>query len=111
MSFYADGLVPNIRTIVVRFRENEFRHNMTFERLIQFAKDEGEAARARYETLKPTGVITPGILQPTKGSPPPPRTLAFIDPAGSCQDLREASQDASVNAEPLLALSATDPDN
>ena len=111
MTFYVDGLMPNIRTIVARFRENEFRHDMTFELLIQFAKDEGDAARARLEVLRPTGTITPGILKPTRRSPPPPRTLAFIEPTVSSQDLRDASQDASGNAEPLLALSASNRDH
>ena len=111
MTFYVYGLMPNIRTIVARFRENEFRHDMTFERLIQFAKDEGDAARARIEPLRPTGTITPGILNPTKRSPPPPHTLAFIEPTGSSQDLRDASQDGSGNAEPLLAIAATNPDH
>ena len=77
MTFYVEGLMPNIRTIVAQFRENEFCHDMTFERLIQFEKDEGDAARARIEALRPTGTITSGILKPTKRSPPPPRTLSF----------------------------------
>ena len=66
MTFYVDGLMPKIRTIVARFCENEFRKYMTFQRLIQFAKDEGDAAQARIEYLIPTGTNVPGILQPTR---------------------------------------------
>ena len=52
MTFYVDGLMPNIRTTVARFRENEFRQDMTFERLIQIAKDEGDEALARIEFFR-----------------------------------------------------------
>ena len=47
MKFYVDGLMPNIRKIVALFRENQFRQDMTFERLSLFAKEEGDTGRAR----------------------------------------------------------------
>ena len=49
MTFYVEGFMPNIRTIVESFRENEFRQDMNFQRLIQVHNDGGEAARARLE--------------------------------------------------------------
>lgn len=42
MTVFVDGLDNSIRTFVARFRDNEARYEMTFERLVQFAKDEGD---------------------------------------------------------------------
>lgn len=45
MKFYVEGLPKNLRTIVARFHQYEFCQDMTFERLIQLAKDKGIVAR------------------------------------------------------------------
>lgn len=73
MTFKVDGLLPNIRTIVARFRENEFRQDMTFEGLIHFGKDEGDAARSRIARLigdssaaETTGSLRSGIPKPIR---------------------------------------------
>ena len=84
---------------------------MKFERLIQFGKDEGDAARARIESLRPTGTTVPGILKTTRRSTPTLRTLAFLEPSGSFQNKEHVSQDKNTHAEPPLGLSATEPDS
>ena len=48
MTLFVDGLAPTTRTIVARFRENEPRSSLTFDRLVQFAQDQGDAYRAQY---------------------------------------------------------------
>ena len=40
-TFFIDGLRPEIMTLVARFRENQYRQDRTFERLIWLPKDEG----------------------------------------------------------------------
>ena len=52
MTFYVDGLMPSTRTIVARFREEQPRFELTFERLDQHAHDEGDAFRARLNALR-----------------------------------------------------------
>ena len=53
MTFFVDGLSPTTRTIVARFRENEPRYELSFERLVQFVQDQGDAYRAQRVTMKP----------------------------------------------------------
>ena len=40
--------------LVALFRENQYRHDLTFERLVQFAKDEGDSFRAMAPRLNAT---------------------------------------------------------
>ena len=47
MTFFVDGLQPELRTTVARYREDQPRHEMTLERLVHHAQDEGDALRAR----------------------------------------------------------------
>ena len=42
VTFFIDGLRPENMTLVARFRENQYRQDLTLERLIQFAQDEGD---------------------------------------------------------------------
>ena len=49
MTFFTNGLPDSIRTLIARYRESEYRYNMTFELLIQHAKDEADAYRARHQ--------------------------------------------------------------
>ena len=85
MTFFIDGLRPELRTVVTRYRENEFRQDMTMERLVQHAKDSGDSFRAMAPSLRvPRSPTTrprtpPGILRTpraTAGSPPP--VVAFM---------------------------------
>lgn len=57
MTAFVDGLDTSIRTVVARFRDNEARYEMTYGRLVQFAKDEGNSYRARLgiRAKTPTG--------------------------------------------------------
>ena len=54
MTHFIDGLSPTIRTIVARFREDTPRWEVTYERLVQFARDEGDAYRARHPSALAT---------------------------------------------------------
>lgn len=42
-----NGLIPKIRTVVARYREDQPRSTSTFENLVQYARDEFEAYRER----------------------------------------------------------------
>ena len=74
-------------TLVARFRESQYRQDLTFERLIQFAQDEGDSFRAmapRLGTKRPSAVKPKplaGILRiprATPRSPPPNQQVAFL---------------------------------
>ena len=39
INFFTDGLRPESMTLVARFRDNQYRQDLTFERITQFAKD------------------------------------------------------------------------
>ena len=45
-TFFIYGLRPETMTLVARFRENQYRQNLTFQRIIQFGKDEEDSFRA-----------------------------------------------------------------
>ena len=47
MSFFVDGLQPELRTTVARYREDQPQQEMTLERLVHHSQDEGDALRAR----------------------------------------------------------------
>ena len=59
MNVFVDGLLPVTRTLVARFRESAGR-STTFEQLVAFARDEGDAYRARL----------PSRSRPPKGTLP-----------------------------------------
>ena len=109
MSFYVDDLMPNIRRIVARFLEKEFRQDMTFERLIQSVKDEGDSTRVRIESLRPTGTTVPGILKTTGRLTATLRTLPFIEPGGSVHHQYHVSQNMNAHAEPCLLYTSPSP--
>lgn len=52
MTFLTNGLSPSIQTIFVRYRETQPRRLLTYNALVQFARDEGEAFRARTRLLR-----------------------------------------------------------
>ena len=63
MTFIIDGLRPKTMNLVTRFRENKYGQDLTFERLIQFAKDEGDSFHAMARRL--------GTPRPSAGKPKP----------------------------------------
>jgi hypothetical protein len=108
MTFYVDGLLPCIKTLVARFRESEYRYHMTFERLMQHAKDEGDAFRSRNEHIRPAGRntdVTPvrtrgATRRPTANSQP----LAFLE-----TDSIPTFQDTANDAEQVLVIPEDEP--
>ncbi len=47
MTFFINGLNPEIQPIVARHRERTPRRELRYEHLVQFARDEGQSSRAR----------------------------------------------------------------
>lgn len=84
ITIFVHGLQPATRSIVSRFRRDQPRSMLTFDRVVSFARDEGDAYRAR-------------VRQPRSGTPPPPsrasprhtstvkpatdRSVHFLDPS------------------------------
>lgn len=60
MDVFHGRIKPKTRTIVASFRESESRHELLFDRLVQFAKDPGDEYRAQH-----VGART--LLRPTRG--------------------------------------------
>ena len=111
MTFYVDGLQQEIRTVVARHREHSFRDEMTFELLVQFAQDEGDAVRSRNaSSLGTRGAATtnasvPGILRtPRRATAPTARQIAFLEPSGSTPDASSRAASAALEAGELNAL-------
>jgi len=52
MTFFVNGLHRDTQSIVARHRESIPRHYMRYERLVSFARDEGQAQRSRLETAR-----------------------------------------------------------
>ena len=46
MTFFVDGLQPELRKTIARYREDQ-QHELTLERLVHHAQNEGDALRAR----------------------------------------------------------------
>jgi len=114
MTKFVDGLLGCIRFPVARFRENEPRQQMTLDRLVQYAGDEGDAFRSRNNALtkrvqpkqpsaSQTRVLTP-VLKPTKRSPPATRNVSFVEPA----DTASSPAHSRDNQDDLLAMSEGD---
>ena len=70
-TFFINGLHPAIRSIVARFRESQPRRCVTFDAIVHYARDEGDAYRARQPTRN----------LPTRRSSPAPRAVHFIEDA------------------------------
>lgn len=79
ITVFIDGLNDSVRTVVARFRDNEPRYQMTYERLVQYAKDEGDSYRARLGIRQQT-TRTPTRLRPTARSPPSTPMMGYINP-------------------------------
>ena len=50
IAIFVNGLLPAIRSIVSRFRREQPRHMLTFDRIVSYARDEGDSYRARMPT-------------------------------------------------------------
>ncbi len=73
MSTFVNGLQPTIRTLVARHRESVSAKRLTYTALAQYAKDEGEAYRARQPSLKPVRSARGDVLIMDTESPPTSR--------------------------------------
>ena len=61
ITFFIDGLRAETTKLVTRFRENQYRKYLKFERIIQFAQDEGGYFRAMAPLL---GTLNPSAVKP-----------------------------------------------
>ena len=88
IGFFINGLREETRTIVQRYRRDQPRYELSYDRIVQFARDEGDSYRARNRA--------PPALRPAlanqQTTPRTPRrtdrTVSFVDPAlsASTQD-------------------------
>ena len=91
MTFFVNGLMDSIRSIVARFRESMPRGELTYTDLVSYAQDEGDAHRARFSglrilrTSKSTTLPTKRELQPKTSS----RGAHFLE-VGTTHDSEEA---------------------
>ena len=67
ITVFVNGLLPAIRSVVSRFRREQPRYSLTFDRIVSYARDEGDSYRARL----PSRSSTPG---------PPSRPVRFANP-------------------------------
>ena len=58
MTFFVNGLLPSIQTIVARYRESQSRRDLSYEELVQFAQDEGDSHRARTSNLRVAKIVS-----------------------------------------------------
>ena len=63
MTFFIDGLRPEIIKLVARFRKNQYRQDLTFESFIYFSKDVGDSFHPMEPPL--------GTPRPSAGNPKP----------------------------------------
>ncbi len=74
MTLFINGLVPEIQSVVARFREQTPRSHMRYEALVQFARDEGHTYRTR------AGIGRAATTRKPSTPPPRPRDgVHFID--------------------------------
>ena len=101
MTFFVDGLQPELRTTVARYREDQPRHEMTLERLVHHAQDEGDALRARIiaEGERVSKRRQAAFATPTRSTQKTQRQVAILEPT------QVGEPDApSENAEELYAF-------
>ena len=53
ITFFVNGLLPDIRSRVARHRESIPRHAVRYNMIVQYARDEGESVRAQAATARP----------------------------------------------------------
>ena len=111
-------------TLVARFRENQYRHDLAFERLVQFAKDDGDSFRTMDPRLNATRLSTiksnplTGILRTpraTSHSTPPNQQVAFMretpTPARSSHSHSAYESVQEKHDEEAFVVEETDPAN
>ena len=90
MTRSVNGLVGCLRTSVARYRKNEPRHELTMDRLVQYARDEGDTYRSRNAALakhvgKPTNAVPamtplrPALRQTATSPPQRERLVSFME--------------------------------
>lgn len=103
MTCYVDGFLPSIRTVVARFPGNQPRYEMTYERLLQFARDVGHAFHARANALRritksipaqttDLNSSRPNHLTRTSSLPCTEKVLAIVEPKPSEFQLHISAQ-------------------
>lgn len=97
MKVLVHGLDNRIRTVLARFRPNEAMYDMTFERLVQFSKDEGDS----YRVLLALCARVPSNADKTRtrNTPAIPLITAivfFADPVVSEEGIRLNDEESSV---------------
>ena len=104
-------------TLVALFRENQYRQDLTFERLIQCAKGEVDSFRTmapRLGTTRPSAdkpKRLEGILRVTRAtsrSPPPNEQVAFLHeattPVGSIKSAYGGASDQPEDGEEAFVV-------
>ncbi len=51
-TYFVNGLLPDIRSRVARYREGIPRHAVRYNKIVQYARDEGETVRAQQTTVR-----------------------------------------------------------
>ena len=87
ITFFVNGLLPDIRSRVARHRESIPRHAVRYNKIVQYARDEGETARAQRVSSRSV----------TRGASPGTQALYLHDHA-------EGHEDRTPQAEQLLLL-------
>ena len=78
ITFFVNGLLPDIRSRVARHRESIPRHAVRYNMIVQYARDEGETVRAQHASVRqmPRRQATPSretpvnLLESGSGRPP-----------------------------------------
>ena len=88
MTLFINGLIPEIQSVVARYREKNPRDSLQYEDLVQFARDEGITLRARYGTNRRTSTNTPqATSKPVSDTRyPEKRSVHFMDQGTQAED-------------------------
>ena len=104
INVFVNGLHSAIRTIVSRFRRSQPRSSVTFDLIVSFARDEGDAYRARTPASRVN--VTPVIprVAAAKSPPPKPRTRQHVQFAeADVETIPPSSPPAHFSEDLLLA--------
>ena len=104
INVFVNGLHSAIRTIVSRFRRSQPRSSVTFDLIVSFARDEGDAYRDRTPASRVN--VTPVIsrVAAAKYSPPKPRTRQHVQFAeADVETIPPSSSPAHFSEDLLLA--------
>lgn len=77
MKIFVDGFSPQIRTVVAHYREDQPRATLTYDRLVQYTRDEGDAYRACNTTMY--GNTRPALKTVTRTG----QDVTFKEPSSS----------------------------